>query len=81
MANRKHGDFEELFSQEVRKKRKAIGMSQSDLAFICGVHRATIAGIENGINMPTFARGIFIARILNIDLNKLPLSKDEEEIK
>lgn len=78
VKTKKHASFESLFSEAVKAKRKSRDMTQSDLAYICGVHRATIAGIENGLNMPTFSGGVFMARVLGIDLNKLPLVNDVE---
>jgi ribosome-binding protein aMBF1 (putative translation factor) len=36
------------FGDLVRKRRKAIGLSQEDLGFECGLHRTYIGSIERG---------------------------------
>lgn len=37
----------------VRKYRKALGLSQEDLGFACGRDRTYISGIERGVRNPT----------------------------
>lgn len=58
-------------SEAVKEARKAKSMTQEELAEAAGVGRATISRLENG-NRNTSSDRIFkIARVLEIDLNKI----------
>lgn len=46
-------DIQEKLAQTVRTRRKALGMSQEDLAAACDLDRTYISGIERGIRNPT----------------------------
>lgn len=57
--------------ENIKKKRKNIGMSQSDLASAVGVSVPMICQIERGTKVPTVILGAEIAKILQCDLNDL----------
>lgn len=58
-------------SEAVKEARVAKGMTQEELAELAGVGRSTISRLENG-NRNTSSDRIFkIARVLELDLNKL----------
>ena len=41
------------FGESVRRRRKALGLSQEDLAAKSGMHPTYLSGIENGARNPT----------------------------
>lgn len=48
-------DINIRFGKVIASKRKAIGISQEELAFRCGMHRTYIGAIERGEKSPTLA--------------------------
>lgn len=46
-------DIRKRVGKNVQRLRKAIGWSQEELAFECGLHRTYISGVERGIRNPT----------------------------
>lgn len=42
-------DLRRRFAANLRERRKALGLSQEELAFEAGLHRTYISGIERGI--------------------------------
>lgn len=71
-------EFDDIFMARVKKKREKLGLTQHDLAVIAGRSRETIAAIETGQQRVLLSDGVLIARVLGIDLNKIPLSKEAE---
>ena len=49
---------------QIRALRKALGLSQEELAKACGVSRQTINAIENNKYDPTLALAMRLARLL-----------------
>ena len=48
-------DINIRFGKVIASKRKAIRISQEELAFRCGMHRTYIGAIERGEKSPTLA--------------------------
>jgi len=61
----------ELFSNNVRKKRKELNLSQEELADICGLHRTYISLIERKKRNVTIKNIEVIAKGLNVEAYQL----------
>lgn len=70
-------DINIAFGKCVAGRRKAIGISQEELAFRCGVHRTYIGAIERGEKSPTLNTVKKIADGLGLSI--IELFKDETE--
>ena len=55
----------------LRKYRKAAGLSQEGLALECGLHRTYVSGVERGVRNPTVTVLEKIAVALGISASKL----------
>ena len=55
----------------IRELRKAMGMSQEELARRCGVTRQTINAIENNKYDPTLALAFHLAQTLGATVDQL----------
>lgn len=66
--------------QEIRKKR---GLSQKELGSAVGVHYIQISKYETGVNFPTVAKVLEIARTLQVSLDQLfgEVVPDEAHVK
>lgn len=69
--------MEEILSIEdlghiARKTRKAVGMTQSDLAAACGVGRRFIVEMESGKGTCEIAKVILVLKMLGISLMAEP---------
>ena len=49
---------------QIRERRKALGLSQEELARRCGVSRQTVNAIENNKYDPTLGLAMRLARLL-----------------
>ncbi len=56
---------------QIRALRKALGLSQEELAKACGVSRQTINAIENNKYDPTLALAFHLAKTLGITVDEL----------
>ena len=56
---------------KIKLRRMELGMSQTDLAKLCGVTRQTIGLIEAGDFNPSIKLCIAICQALNVTLNDL----------
>ena len=56
---------------QIRALRKALGLSQEELAKACGVSRQTINAIENNKYDPTLALAFQFAKSLGITVDEL----------
>lgn len=59
------------FGEQVRKKRKAKGLSQEELAFKAGLHRTYIGMIERAEKNITLTNIEKIAHALEVDIKEL----------
>ena len=55
-----------ILAANLRRHRRAAGLSQEGLAFECGLHRTYISGVERGARNPTVVVLAKIADALNI---------------
>ena len=55
----------------IHEKRKALGLSQEQLAEACGVSRQTINAIENNKYDPTLALAFHLAAELGVRVDEL----------
>lgn len=55
----------------IKARRKEIGLSQEELAKLCGVTRQTINAIENNKYDPTLMLAFSLAKELNLTLEEL----------
>ncbi len=58
------------------EKRKALGLSQEQLARACGVSRQTINAIENNKYDPTLALAFQLSRALGVPVDGLFLPEE-----
>lgn len=56
---------------QIRALRKALGLSQEELAKACGVSRQTINAIENNKYDPTLALAFHLAAELGVRVDEL----------
>lgn len=56
---------------QIREKRKELGLSQEELAKRCGVSRQTVNAIENNKYDPTLALAFHLARELETTVDAL----------
>ena len=56
---------------QIRERRKALGLSQEELARRCGVSRQTVNAIENNKYDPTLALAFALARELGLKVDEL----------
>ena len=56
----------------IKNARLANGLTQFEVAKKAGVHPNTVAKIERGIQEPSYPTLKQLAKVLDIDLNKLP---------
>ena len=54
------------FGESVRRRRKALGLSQEDLAAKSGMHPTYLSGIENGARNPTLKTICALASALEV---------------
>lgn len=57
--------------ENIKSRRNAMGMSQSELASAIGVSVPMICQIERGTKSPTLRLSVDIAKVLKCDLNDL----------
>lgn len=56
---------------QIRERRKTLGLSQEELARRCGVSRQTVNAIENNKYDPTLALAFHLARELETTVDEL----------
>lgn len=59
------------FGEMMRARRKALGMTQEELAEVLGVKQATVSDLERGKKEPRWPNAVKIARTLSISLDIL----------
>jgi transcriptional regulator with XRE-family HTH domain len=68
MTNEASSPLSRDFGTKVRARRKAIGMTQSELAFAVGVNRRVIGRLERGIGTVRVDTALKALRALGIEL-------------
>ncbi len=64
-------EYQKTFGENVRRIRKAKGMTQVELANLCDVERGNMTRIEKGNTNPTLETMRKIAKALNISVSEL----------
>lgn len=64
-------NINELFGLRVKQARIAQGLSQEELAYVCGLHRTYIGQIERAEKNVTLKNIERIAKSLNLDIKEL----------
>ena len=59
------------FGEVIRELRKQRGYSQEDFAFLCGIDRTYISGLERGKRNPTLKILALIAEKLDVGLGEM----------
>jgi DNA-binding XRE family transcriptional regulator len=57
--------------RNICRARRALNISQAELAFRCGLHRTYLSGIERGARNPSFASLLAVARGLGSNVSEL----------
>ncbi len=73
-------ESDKWFAAKVMQRRKGRGMSCEDLADLLGMSRVNIFHIENGKQKIFLWQAVRLAKILNINLNKIPIGEAEAEV-
>jgi transcriptional regulator with XRE-family HTH domain len=58
--------LKEVFGQELRKARNAVGISQEKLALLIGLDRTYISMLERGLRQPTLTTIFLLCPPLNL---------------
>ena len=61
----------------IHEKRKALGLSQEQLAKACGVSRQTISLIERGDYSPSVALALKLAKICNVKVEDIFILEED----
>ena len=69
--------LQDLFARNVRIERTKMGVTQEDLAALCGYHRTYIGSIERGERNITLATVEALASAFGINPYKLLVDNDE----
>jgi transcriptional regulator with XRE-family HTH domain len=64
-------EFNFAFGKAVRRRRKELGLSQEQLAFMAGVQRNYVSLIELGRSQPTVALAHSVSLALDLRLSEL----------
>jgi len=70
--------FKTNFSSALRQRRKALGLSQQELAKTSGFSRSYIADVERGARSITLKTAWKIANCMNIKLSKLVTQSEQD---
>ena len=60
-----------ILGQNIRRARRALDISQQELAFRCGLHRTYLSDVERGARNPSFASLLAVARGLGSTVSDL----------
>jgi len=59
------------FSEEVRSKRKALGLTLREASELVGIPRSTLHDLELGERDTSLYRAVLVAKVLKISLDRL----------
>ncbi len=76
-SRRKSNKLQKIFANNVIKHRKRLGISQEELAEICGYHRTYIGSVERAERNVTLATIESFATAFNVPPQELLITKDE----
>lgn len=68
---RKNAKLPKTVGKNVRRFRKAVGLTQEEVAFKVGISRAYMGYIEQGRNLPSMELLEKVARALKVNLRDL----------
>lgn len=68
----------EALARAISRQRKAIHLSQEELAAIAGIHRTYVSQIERGLKSPTLPVLFKIAAALNTNASAIILEIEKE---
>jgi putative transcriptional regulator len=61
----------ERLDNSIKARRTELGLTQAELAEVCGVTRKTVNTVENGVFSPSALLAIKLARALNVTVEQL----------
>jgi len=64
-------DLDKPFGDTIRRRRKALGLSQEALSFKAGLHRNYISDIERGLKSPSLRVIVKLADALGLEVSTL----------
>lgn len=64
-------EIEEIFGEEVRRRRQKLGLSQEDFADKASIHRTYISSIELGKVAVSIRVAVQLAHALEVPLSKM----------
>ena len=64
-------DIRRRVGRNVRRYREALGLSQEEFAFECGLHRTYVSGVERGVRNPTVVVLAKLAAALKVQPERL----------
>lgn len=64
--------LQEFIAEEFTKARKAMGISQRELAQRCGLPQSTVGRIETGLVVPNLLTLAKIAEVLQLEISVRP---------
>ncbi|WP_194746628.1 helix-turn-helix transcriptional regulator [Staphylococcus chromogenes] len=65
-----------MIDNNVSKFRKKAGLTQQELSDLVGVTRRTVISLEKGNYTPSLLLALNIAKVLDVDINKIFSLKD-----
>ncbi|MEJ7542841.1 helix-turn-helix transcriptional regulator [Staphylococcus intermedius] len=65
-----------MIDNNVSKFRKKAGLTQQELSELVGVTRRTVISLEKGNYIPSLLLAFNIAKVLDVDINKIFSLKD-----
>ncbi|MGW9965536.1 putative transcriptional regulator [Staphylococcus hominis] len=65
-----------MINNNVSKFRKKSGLTQQELSDLVGVTRRTVISLEKGNYIPSLLLALNIAKVLDVDINKIFSLKD-----
>lgn len=67
----------DAFGKALRAKRKALSLSQEQLALEAGIERVYVSWLENGHKQPTFQTILKLARAMGCSASELVAAAEE----
>lgn len=69
--------LQKVFAENLRQRRKQLGISQESLALMAGVDRSFVSQMERGIGNPSLQTMARLANTLDIDVSSLLIRADD----